>query len=306
VSSQDTTSSPFEAIKHTTEEGAEYWSARELAPILDYSRWQRFWPVIEKAMVACGNSGQTLEDHFTRVGKMIETGKGAKRVVDDWLLSRYACYLVVQNADPEKPIIALGQTYFAVRTREAELAEEAALQGMTEDQLRLYVRRQLADHNKQLAEAAYAAGVPSDGFAAFQNHGYRGLYAGETAATIASRKGLTKGQEILDHMGSTELAANLFRATQAEEKLRRSGPIGQAAANQVHYDMGKAVRQFILDQGGTPPEQLPTPAQSIQQLQRQEQQRLEAERRAKLQPSLFSPDPDADNADSATSNDDNE
>jgi DNA-damage-inducible protein D len=275
------TSGSFEAIKHMTEDGAEYWSARELAPVLDYSRWQRFWPVIEKAMVACNNSGQALEDHFTRVGKMIEIGHGAQRVVDDWLLSRYACYLVVQNADPDKPIVALGQTYFAVRTREAELAEQAALQGMSEDQLRLYVHHQLADHNKQLAAAAHAAGVPSDGFAVFQNHGYRGLYAGETEAMIAKRKGLGHGQEILDHMGSTELAANLFRATQAEEKLRRSGHIGQEAANKVHYDMGKAVRQFILDQGGTLPEELPTPGQSIQQIEQQEQQRMQAERQAK-------------------------
>ncbi len=296
MSDQETGSSPFEAIKHTTDEGAEYWSARELAPVLDYSRWQRFWPVIEKAMVACSNSGQALEDHFTRVGKMIEAGKGAKRVVDDWLLSRYACYLVVQNADPEKSIVALGQTYFAVQTRRAELAEEAALQGMSEDQLRLYVRHQLADHNKQLAAAAYAAGVPSDGFATFQNHGYRGLYAGETAAMIAARKGIERGQEILDHMGSTELAANLFRATQAEDKLRRSGNIGQAAANQVHYDMGKAVRQFILDQGGTPPEELPTPAQSIQQLQRAEQRRIEADRQPTRNSSLY-PVADGDNGD---------
>ena len=295
MSDQQTTTSPFETIKHTTDEGTEYWSARELAPILDYSRWQRFWPVIEKAMMACSNSGQALEDHFTRVGRMIETGKGAQRIVDDWLLSRYACYLVVQNADPEKSIVALGQTYFAMRTREAELAEEAALQGMSEDQLRLYVRHQLTDHNKQLAAAAHAAGVPSDGFATFQNHGYRGLYAGETAAMIAARKGIERGQEILDHMGSTELAANLFRATQAEDKLRRGGNIGQVAANQVHYDMGKAVRQFILDQGGTPPEELPTPTQSIQQLQQAEQKRIEAERQAGRQPSRFLTDaPDTD------------
>jgi DNA-damage-inducible protein D len=177
-----------------------------------------------------------------------------------------------------------------VRTREAELAEEAALAGMSEDQLRLYVRQRLTGHNKRLAEAAQAAGVPSGGFAAFQNHGYRGLYAGETAAMIAARKRLRRGQEILDWMNSDELTANLFRASLTEQKLHNDPTIsGKEAANRAHHDVGAAVRNVIIEQGGTPPEQLPTPAQSIQQVRRQEQKRIEAER----QPTLFSPDEDS-------------
>ena len=285
-----TTSSPFEAIKHISDEGAEYWSARELSRVLGYSGWQRFYSVIERAQVACENSGQAPSDHFNLTVKLIAAGKGAQREVDDVHLSRYACYLIVQNADPEKPIVALGQTYFAVRTREAELAEEAALAGMSEDQLRLYVRQRLTGHNKRLAEAAQAAGVPSGGFAAFQNHGYRGLYAGETAAMIAARKGLRRGQEILDWMNSDELTANLFRASLTEQKLHNDPTIsGKEAANRAHHDVGAAVRNVIIEQGGTPPEQLPTPAQSIQQVRRQEQKRIKAER----QPTLFSPDEDS-------------
>ncbi len=289
MSDQKSGVSPFEAIKHMTQDNGEYWTARELSEVLGYTEYGKFRRVIEKAEQACEGSNQAILDHFAHVSEMVDIGSGARRAVPNVHLSRYACYLVVQNADPSKPIVALGQTYFAVRTREAELAEEALIQGMTEDQRRLYIRGQLAGHDRQLADAAYAAGVPSTGFASFQNHGYRGLYAGETAAMIAKRKGLTRGQEILDHMGSTELAANLFRATQAEEKLRRSsqhGPIGQKAANQVHYDVGQAVRKTIEDLGGTMPEDLPTPAESIKQLERKEQQRVEQER----QPRLFSLD----------------
>jgi DNA-damage-inducible protein D len=287
MNDQDATGSPFEAIRKTTEDGAEYWSAREMARVLQYRRWETFPGVIAKAETACENSGYAASDHFRHITKLITHGKGGQREIEDWELSRYACYLVVQNADPEKPIVALGQTYFAVRTREAELTEQALLQGMGKDQLRLYVRAQLIDHNKQLADAAQSAGVPSSGFAAFQDHGYRGLYAGETARNIASRKGLKKGQAILDWMNSDELAANLFRSSLTGQKLRNDPTINtQAAANQTHYDMGKAVRQFIIEQGGTPPEQLPTPAQSIKQVQRQEQKRIAA----KDQPSLF---PDA-------------
>jgi DNA-damage-inducible protein D len=291
MSDQNTTSSPFETIRHTTDEGTEYWSARELAQVLGYSGWQRFRDVIERAQVACENSGYAVSDHFNATVKLITAGKGAQREVEDVHLSRYACYLIVQNADPEKPIVALGQTYFAVRTREAELAEEATLQGMGEDQLRLYVRAKLTDYNKLLADAAFTAGVPSDGFATFQNHGYRGLYAGETAKDIAARKGLKKGHEILDWMNSDELAANLFRASLTQQKLRNDPSIqGQTAANATHYQMGADVRQFIIEHGGTPPEQLPTPAHSIKQVQRQEQKRIEAER----QPSLFPLDRSAD------------
>jgi DNA-damage-inducible protein D len=285
--SDQETSSPFETIRHTTDDGAEYWSARELAEVLGYAKWANFVPTIKDAKKACEGSGQTASDHFLETRKMVALGSGSQRAVDDFHLSRYACYLVVQNADPSKPIVALGQTYFAVRTREAELAEEAALQGLNRDQARLYMRARMTDYNKQLAEAAKAAGVPRNGFAAFQNHGYRGLYAGETAKDIAARKGLRPGQEILDWMEFDELAANAFRASLTGQKLRNDPAIDtQAKANKTHHDIGAVVRNVIIEQGGTPPEQLPTPAQSIQQIQRQEQKRIEAGHHAKLQPPL--------------------
>jgi DNA-damage-inducible protein D len=259
-----------------------------LARVLDYAQWRNFTQVVAQARIACENSGQAVSDHFADASNMVTVGSGAQRKIADFHLSRYACYLVVQNADPSKPIVALGQTYFAVRTREAELAEEAALQGLSRDQARLYMRARMADYNKQLAEAANAAGVTSRGFAAFQNHGYRGLYAGESAKDIAARKGLRPGQEILDWMEFDELAANAFRASLTGQKLRNDPAIDtQAKANKTHHDIGAVVRNVIIEQGGTPPEQLPTPVQSIQQLQRQEQKRIEARRQAKLQPPLF-------------------
>lgn len=287
----DMDASPFEAIRRTTEEGAEYWSARELGQVLGYTRWENFHTAIKRAMTACEGSGYSVSDHFHESMKMVTLGSGATRELVDYDLSRYACYLVVQNGDPEKPVIAAGQTYFAVRTREAELAEEAALQGLSRDQTRLYMRERMSDYNKQLAEAAQAAGVPKDGFATFQNHGYRGLYGGETARNIAARKGLKRGQEILDWMEFDELAANAFRASLTGQKLRNDPAIqGQAAANQTHYDTGKAVRQFIIEQGGTPPEQLPTPAQSVKELQRTEQRRIAAAKTSAEQSPLFPPD----------------
>ncbi len=261
--------SVFERIRHTTQEGTEYWSGRELAGVLGYTDWRNFVRVVTKAREACENSGFVAADHIVDVNDMITVGKGAQRSVTNVHLSRYACYLIVQNADPEKPIVALGQTYFAVQTRRQELADEAALAGLDEDQRRLFIRAELANQNRQLADAASVAGiVTSRDFAVFQDHGYMGLYNGEKARDIAARKGLKKGQAILDHMGSTE-----------RDDIR-----GKAAANRTHFEVGRKVRQTIEELGGTMPEELPTPPESIQQLRRKEQKRLEAER----QPSLFS------------------
>ena len=275
--------SPFESIRHADDDGNEYWSARELSKVLGYARWDRFKNAIEKAEAACINSGYSVEDHFSHVGNMIETGKGARRQIEDVLLSRYACYLIVQNADPSKEIVALGQTYFAVQTRRAEMVEEE-LSGLNEDQRRLYVRAQLAEHNRLLASAANDAGVVTrQDFAIFQDHGYMGLYGGLQAKDIHARKGLKQSQQILDHMGSTELAANLFRATQTDEKLRRENIQGKTEANQTHFAVGRKVRQTIEELGGTMPEELPTPPKSIKQVQREEQQRALQQ----AQPSLF-------------------
>jgi len=274
--------SPFEAIRRVAEDGSEYWSAREIAKILGYTQYNKFTNAIAKAEEACQNSGQAVSDHFTHVSEMIETGKGAKREFNTVYLSRYACYLIVQNADPSKPIVALGQTYFAVQTRRQELADELA--ALPEDQLRLLRRSQMNIYNNQLAQAAQKAGViePID-FAIFTDHGYKGLYGGLGARDIHVRKGLKKSQEILDYMGSDELAANIFRASQTKQKLEREQVQGKEKANQTHLEVGKKVRQTIEELGGTPPEDLPTPTESIQQLQRKEQKLLEE----RSQPSLF-------------------
>jgi DNA-damage-inducible protein D len=263
----------FAQIRHETEEGYEYWSARELARALGYEDYRNFLKVAEKARIACENSGQAVEDHFVDTTDMIAIGKGGRRRVADIHLSRYACYLVVQNADPAKEVVALGQTYFAVQTQRQEEADELA--GLTEVQKRLYLRGELSRHNRQLAEAANQAGVvqPID-FAIFQDHGYMGLYGGLKNRDIHRRKGLKSSQHILDHMGSTELAANLFRATQAEEKLRREGVRGKEKANRTHYEVGRKVRQTIEELGGTLPEDLPTPPESVKQLERKEKKRL--------------------------------
>ncbi len=265
----------FESIRRSEENGNEFWFARELAPLLDYQDYRNFLRVIEKARQACEGSGYEVEDHFGEVTKMVDIGSGAQRAIEDIKLSRYACYLVVQNADPAKPIIAHGQTYFAVQARRQELDEEQGDAQSRENHNRLRARSELSYHNKALAAAAKQAGVETSlDYAVFQDHGYKGLYGGLGAKDIHAKKGLKKSQKILDHMGSTELAANLFRATQAEDKLRREGIKGKAAANRTHLEVGRKVRQTIEELGGTMPENLPTPEKSIKQLER-EQLRLE-------------------------------
>lgn len=209
-----TATNTFERIKRTSPEGNESWSARDLACVLEYAVFRNFQPVLEKAKEACAKSGHAIADHFAEIRNMVTIGSGAQREIEDWALSRYACYLVIQNADPSKPLVALGQTYFAVQTRRQELADDESLK---EDQKRLLLRQEMKRHNKQLAGAAKEAGViqPVD-YAVFMDHGYQGLYGGLGMRDIHHRKGLQPKQQILDHMGSTELAANLFRATQTQ------------------------------------------------------------------------------------------
>jgi DNA-damage-inducible protein D len=252
-------SSLFEQIKRVDDKGNEYWTARDMAKVLEYSEYRHFQPVIVKAKEASKNSGHKSEDHFEDILDMIEIGKGGQRGVENIKLSRYACYLIVQNADPSKEVVALGQTYFAVQTRLREIQQMDEYNRLsTEDEKRLFLRNEMAKHNTQLAAAAKNAGVTGSlDYAIFQNHGYMGLYGGLDAKGIHKRKGLKKSQQILDHMGSTELAANLFRATQTEEKLRRENIKGKRQANQTHYEVGKKVRQTIKDIGGTMPENLP-------------------------------------------------
>ncbi|MBQ8011288.1 MAG: DNA damage-inducible protein D [Oscillospiraceae bacterium] len=264
--------SVFEDIKHSFEDGTEYWYARELQTVLEYSDWRNFTNVIDKARIACENSGIPVEDHFVDVTQMVDIGSGAERKVNDIQLSRYACYLIMQNGDPRKEVIAIGQTYFAVKTRQQEIIENYDI--LTENQKRLAIRNEIIAHNKALAEAAKQAGItePME-YAVFQNWGYKGLYGGMDMRAIHKHKGLKKSQKILDHMGSTELAANLFRATQTEEKLRREQVQGKIEANRTHYEVGKKVRETIQELGGTMPEDLPTPEKSIKQIEREQERK---------------------------------
>lgn len=263
----------FESIKHINEYGIEFWYARELRKVLQYTEYNKFLPVIKKAMTACENSGYDIEDHFAQTSEMVEIGSGALREMDSFALSRYACYLIVMCADESKEVVALGKTYFAIKTRQQEIIENYDI--LTEEQKRLAIRNEMKEHNKSLAEAAQMAGiVDKKDYAIFQNMGYQGLYGGLGAKEIHARKGLKKSQNILDHMGSTELAANLFRATQTDEKLRREKITGKRAANETHYEVGRKVRETIKELGGTMPEDLPTPEKSIKQIEREHNKKL--------------------------------
>ena len=268
----------FEDIKQIRPDGTEFWSARELAPALEYTKWENFQNVIRRAMIACENSGHSVEDDFPEVRKIVDAGITSKPV-KDYELTRYACYLIVQNGDPRKEVIALGQTYFAIQTYRQEVADH--FNELDEDRRRLVIRGDIKQWNQMLAETAHNAGViTNEEFAIFQNAGYMGLYGGLDVDDIHKRKNLEVGQKILDYMGSTELIANLFRISQTEEKLRKDEVDNAKTATSIHYSVGKEVRSAIEKIGGTMPEELPTPEKSIQEIEKEQMARLRAKAKA--------------------------
>ena len=282
----------FDDVKHTDEYNNEYWLARELQGVLQYAKWENFHKVIKTAQIACKISQQAIPDHFVETSKLVEmpikaskkqtqnfgfpeAGKTKTKAILDYRLTRYACYLIVMNGDPRKEVIALGQTYFAVKTRQQELAE--LYDRLTEDEKRLFIRGDIRQKNMLLAEAAHKAGIIDKlEYAIFQDAGYRGLYGGMTARDIAVNKGLADGEEILDYMGGEELAANLFRITQTEAKMRREGTDTPAKATAAHYEVGTIVRKAIQEAGGTMPEKLPTPDKSIPELETAQRKQIKS------------------------------
>ena len=256
----------FEDIKHIDEVGNEYWHARELQRVLGYSQWRRFKNTISKAKTSCNNSNVRVEDHFANVGKMINLGKGGTRNINDYKLSRYACYLIAQNGDSRKKTIALAQTYFAVQTRKQELSDNE-YNVLTEDEKRIYRRNQVRKGNYNLNKTAINSGVKD--LARFHNAGYKGLYDGNTADDIFKRKKLRYREDILDNMGSEELADNIFRIAQTDAKLKRDNVDNEYTANSVHYEIGKIVRKAIKEAGGTMPEDLLTPNKSLKELEKE-------------------------------------
>ena len=263
----------FDDIKHIDEFGNEYWCARELMLTLEYSKWEHFAKVINKAKISCKLSGVNVDDHFPIIGKTIKMPKGATKEVIDYKLSRYACYLIVQNASPVRhKSVALGQTYFAFQTRKMEITQEEYFK-LSEDEKRLYTRINIKNKNKYLFDTAKNAGVTNYG--KFNDYGYKGLYNGETAKQIAKRKGIdSEKEDILDYMGSEELGANLFRITQTEAKLKKDNIDNEKDACQTHYNVGKTVRKAIEELGGTMPEKLPTPKKSIKELEKEELKKI--------------------------------
>jgi len=257
----------FESIKHFDEFGNEYWEARELMPLLEYSKWENFHKVIKRATIACETSNNNVSDHFPEFRKPIVGGKGNVQNVIDYHLSRYACYLIIQNANPRKKSVALGQTYFAIQTRKQEITE-LEYSKLSEDEKRLYTRILVNNKNKYLFKTAKEAGV--ENFGKFNNFDYKGVYNGETAKQIAKRKNIKENEDILDYMGSEELGANLFRITQTEAKLKKDNVDNEEDACITHYNVGKTVRKAIEELGGNMPETLPTPEKSIKELEREE------------------------------------
>ena len=256
----------FEDIKHIDGNEKEYWSARELMPLLEYSKWERFSNVIDNAKKSCKNSGYNVDDHFPGIGKMVSIGSNTNRKIIDYKLSRYACYLIVQNGDPRKKMVALGKTYFAIQTRKQELSEKEYCK-LTEDEKRLYRRNQVRKENYNLNKTAVNSGVKD--LARFHNAGYKGLYDGNTADDIFKRKKLRYREDILDNMGSEELADNIFRIAQTDAKLKRDNVDNEYTANLVHFEVGKEVRNSIKRLGGTMPEDLPTPNKSLKELEKE-------------------------------------
>lgn len=265
--------SNFESIKHISEDGSEFWYARELAPVLEYTQWRNFAKVIDKALIACNNSGYDMAECFAEVSKTSKMPKGGVKQLIDYRLNRYACYLIVQNGDPRKEVIALGQTYFAIQTRRQEVADY--FNKLDEDNKRLVVRGDIKQWNQMLAEAAHNAGVITNKeYATFQNSGYMGLYGGLTVAGIHKKKGLEDNEKILDFMSSTELIANLFRISQTDEKLKKDKILTADAANEAHYIVGSEVRSTIERVGGTLPEDIPTPTRTITQIEQEQIKKL--------------------------------
>lgn len=260
----------FDDIKHMDEYGNEYWLAREFQTMLGYKEWRLFLAVIEKAQIACSQSSNSINSHFGVYPKIVKAGITTKTIID-YQLSRYACYLIVQNANPKFETVALGQTYFAIQTRKMELSEEEYSE-LSEDEKRLYRRKQTKDGNKILYKIAREKGVKN--FDRFTNAGYKGLYNGETANDIAQRKGLRYREDILDNMSSVELGANIFRITQTEALLEKQDNPNEQIATNTHYKVGKAVRKTIKNLGGTMPEDLPTPKRSLKQLEKEKKNNL--------------------------------
>ena len=261
----------FEDIKHIDENGVEFWYARELQVVLDYKEWRKFENVICKAKQACENSSISVFKHFVDVDKLSKRANNAEVIISDYKLSRYACYLIAQNKNKRKKVIALAQTYFAIQTRKQEITEKEYSM-LTEDEKRFYQRNLTRKGNYSLNQTAKKAGVKN--FDKFHNVGYKGLYNGETADDIAKRKGLRYREDILDNMGSDELIANLFRISQTEQKLRKDNVQGEKEANKTHYKIGKNIREVIAKNGGTMPEDLPTPKKSLKEQEKENNKKI--------------------------------